>query len=267
MTDEQFREILRFFGLSWQGYRRVRRGVKKRLRARMLALGLRSASEYLQRLEADEEEREETERLMTVSISRFFRDGGLWQALECELLPGLVRGGEERIRGWSAGCACGEEAYSLKIVWKALRKRFDYVPELELWATDANPVLLEEAKHGVYGLSSLRDVPEGIRIDHFERKPGESRFAVSPSLKEGIRWGLHNLLADEPPSSGFHIVLLRNNLLTYYEKRLQIPAFQRVVSALRPGGMLIIGNREKLPQEAGSFVPVSTCPLVFKKAE
>lgn len=266
MTDDQFREILRFFGLSWEGYRRVRRGVKKRLRARMLALDLRSVKEYLQRLAADDEERDETERLMTVSISRFFRDRGLWQALECELLPALVQGGEGRISGWSAGCACGEEAYSLKIVWHALRSRFDCLPELDLWATDANPVLLDKAREGVYGPSSLREVPDGLRIALFERKRGENRFAVSGSLKEGIRWRVHNLLLDEPPSTGFHIVFLRNNLLTYYEKRLQIPAFHRVVSALRPGGMLIIGKREKLPWEAGSFIPVSSCPEAFKKA-
>ena len=266
MTDNQFREILRFFGLSWDGYRRVRRGVKKRLRARMLALGLRSVKEYLQRLEADYEEREETEQLMAVSISRFFRDRGLWEALECEVLPGLVHGGEGRISCWSAGCACGEEAYSLKIVWHALRNRFDRMPELDLWATDADPVLLDKARQGVYGPSSLREVPNGLRIALFERRPGENRFAVSSSLKEGIRWRVHNLLLDEPPSAGFHIVFLRNNLLTYYEKRLQVPAFHRVVSALRAGGMLIIGKREKLPWEAGSFIPVSSCPQVFKKA-
>jgi chemotaxis methyl-accepting protein methylase len=141
------------------------------------------------------------------------------------------------------------------------------MPELELWATDANPVLLEKARQGVYGPSSLREVSDGLRTAHFERRPGEARFAVSDRLMEGIHWRVHNILVDEPPSAGFHIIFLRNNLLTYYEKRLQIPAFQRTVSALRPGGMLIIGKGEKLPRQADSFVPVSTCPLVFQKVE
>ena len=87
MRDDQFREILRVFGLSWDGYRRVRRGVKKHLQAHMVTLGSRSVTEYLERLEGDGEASEEAERLMTVSISRFFRDIGLWQALGRGVLP------------------------------------------------------------------------------------------------------------------------------------------------------------------------------------
>jgi chemotaxis protein methyltransferase CheR len=265
MRDDQFREILRVFGLSWDGYRRVRRGVKKHLRAHMVTLGSRSVTEYLDRLEGDGEAREEAERLMTVSISRFFRDIGLWQALERGVLPELVRRGEDRIRVWSAGCACGEEAYSLRIVWQALGDRCDGLPDLELRATDANPSFLEKAREGIYGPSSLKELPDEWRASCFSRIPGEDRFTLADSLKEGIRWGIHNLVREEPPASGFHLVFLRNNLLTYYEKRLQVPAFHRIVSALRPGGVLIIGKKERIPGECGPFVPLTSCPYAFEK--
>ena len=76
---------------------------------------------------------------------------------------------------------------------------------------------------------------------------------------------VHNLVREEPPSSGFHLVFLRNNLLTYYEKRLQIPAFRRIVSSLRPGGVLIIGKKEKLPVECNDFVPLANCPFAYGK--
>ena len=73
--------------------------------------------------------------------------------------------------------------------------------------------------------------------------------------------------SEEPPAAGFHLVFLRNNLLTYYEKRLQVPAFHRIVSALGPGGILVIGKKERLPGECGSLVPLTTCPFAFEKAK
>ena len=265
MRDDQFREILRVFGLSWDGYRRVRRGVKKSLRAHMVALGSRSVKEYLDRLERSGEEREEAERLMTVSISRFFRDKDLWRALEQEVLPDLARTGEGRVRAWSAGCACGEEAYSLRIVWQALGDRWGGLPDLELWATDANPSYLEKARAGIYGPSSLKELPDEWRSAYFCRLPGQDRYAFSEPLKDGIRWGIHDLVRQESPASGFDLVFLRNNLLTYYGKELQIPAFSRIVSALRPGGVLIIGKKERLPGECGPLVPLAGCPYAFEK--
>ncbi len=265
MRDDQFRQILSFFGLSWDGYRRVRRGVKKRLQAHMLALGTRSVKGYLVRLEASPEASEEAERLMTVSISRFFRDIGLWQALGREVLPDLVRREEGGIRVWSAGCGCGEEAYSFLIVWQALGDRFGDLPKLDLWATDANPTFLEKAGEGVYGPSSLKELPDEWRAECFARKPAENRFTLSDALKGGIRWGVHDLVREEPPAVGFHLLFLRNNLLTYYEKRLQVPAFRRIVSALKPEGMLIIGKKERLPAESGPFVPQTNCPFAYRK--
>jgi chemotaxis methyl-accepting protein methylase len=231
----------------------------------MLALECRGLEEYLQRLERDAEERRKGERFMDVSISRFFRDMDLWQALEGEVLPGLILGADHGIRVWSAGCACGEEAYSLKIVWQTLCNRFEGLPALELWATDANPVFLERAREGIYTPSSLKEVPDRLRDTCFECLPRRNRFALSASLKRDIVWRPHNLVSEDPPSSGFHMVFLRNNLLTYYEKRLQIPAFGRVVSALREGGVLIVGLRERLPLESPQLVPLSCCPMIFEK--
>ena len=138
MDDKQFRAILCFYGLSWAGYQRVRRGVKKRLRAHMLTLEVRTVKEYLERLGSDREARRKGERLMDVSISRFFRDRDLWQALEQEVLPGRILRGDKSIRVWSAGCACGEEAYSVKMVWQILSTRLGGLPALgplKTWAS------------------------------------------------------------------------------------------------------------------------------------
>ena len=263
MRDDQFREILRVFGLSWDGYRRVRRGVKKSLRVHMVALGSRSVKEYLDRLERSREEREEAQRLMTVSISRFFRDKDLWRALERGVLPDLARTVEGRVRAWSAGCACGEEAYSLRIVWQSLDDRREGPADLELWATDANPSYLEKARAGIYGPSSLKELPDEWRAAYFSRIPGQDRFALSGPLKEGIRWGVHDLVRQECPASGFDLIFLRNNLLTYYQGQQMHTAFNGIVECLEDGGILIIGSHEHLPPTRRSMKRDPLCPWIY----
>ncbi len=265
MRDERFREVLRYFGLSWEGYRRVRRGVKKRLQAHMLALGTRSVKEYLERLEADPAEGREAERLLRVSISRFFRDVVLWHGLAQDVLPELTRRGGGPVRVWSAGCGCGEEAYSFRMIWQALGERIGGLPELELWATDASPDFLDKAREAVYGAGSLKEVPEEWRRACFDRRPRGNRFSLHRELKRDIRWRVHDLVREEPPAAGFHLVFLRNNLLTYYEKKVRDPVFQRIASALGPEGILILGKKERLPGEEGSLVPLIGCPYAYKK--
>jgi len=266
MNDHQFLQLLDWFGLSWSGYRKVRKGVKKRIACHMQQLGYRRMEEYLVALEKYPALEEQTQRLLTVSISRFFRDVGLWQLLEKHLLAGRIAKSRGTIKVWSAGCACGEEAYSFRMLWETVRGRLDPLPKLALWATDINPVVLAKAQTGIYSASSLKELPATWRATYF--KPmNQSTYAISDLLKEGIRWKLHNLLSDDPPQLGFHIILLRNNLLTYYTEDVQKPAFRNVVRSLASGGLLIIGAHEKLPDEFPELLPFSNQRCIFEKPE
>ena len=116
MNDESFAKLLEYFNLSWSGYRKVRKGVKKRIVRHMQSVGVTGIQAYLSLLDRDREIKKHCEKLMTVSISRFFRDKHLWQALEREIMPGLfsTMPDSEPFRVWSCGCARGEEAYSFK---------------------------------------------------------------------------------------------------------------------------------------------------------
>jgi chemotaxis protein methyltransferase CheR len=125
MDDQQFRQLLIHFQYSWAGYRKVRKGVKKRINRHMHQLGCRNMDAYLDKLDQSHKTRQACERLMTVSISRFFRDRQFWHTLEKKLLPELLESRAEKVKVWSAGCACGEEAYSFKIVWEGLKKSYD----------------------------------------------------------------------------------------------------------------------------------------------
>ena len=264
MDDQPFRNLLDFLRLSWTGYRKVRKGVKKRVSRFMEEMGCRRSDEFLSAIERNPELRKSVEILMTVSVSRFFRDRRLWRILEEPILPEIIARRVEKVKVWSAGCACGEEPYSFKILWDTMQRRFERLPELELWATDMNPLYLEKARRGIYPPSSLKELPPEWRAGYFSSGTGSSA-AVSASLKEGISWKVHNLLTDVPPQRGFQIIFLRNNLLTYYPDEVKEPALGRIIESLAPEGFLIIGAHEKLPAESQAFVPFSHHPNIFQK--
>jgi chemotaxis protein methyltransferase CheR len=264
MDDVEFGKLLVYLGYSWAGYRKVRKGVKKRVRRHMQRLGCRDISTYLNILQQQPGSRQECELLMTVSISRFFRDRRLWELLERRWLPDIIALNLPRLRVWSAGCACGEEAYSFRIVWERLKNRFESLPPLELAATDRHPQYLGRARSGIYTLSSLKEVEAEVRTQFFESRKGSRQFAVKAALKSNICWKLHHLLTD-PPGTGFNVVFLRNNILTYCRPEDQIAVVTKILNCLAPQGLLIIGSHETLPFETGQLPPMAECPFAFKK--
>lgn len=265
MDDHQFRRLLDGLGLSWTGYFRVRKGVKKRIVHHMQHLGCRRVDDYLMTVAQDPELERECQRLLTVSISRFFRDRSVWEALEESILPDLIAGGARSIKVWSAGCARGEEAYSFMIMWDILAPRFDKMPQLEMWATDLNPEAVEQGKAGVYSMSSLKETPRWVCDRYFTTIHNGRTFAVSGALKGCIRWAVHDLLGEDPPGEGFHIVFLRNNLLTYYEGPLLAGALNGIVGSLAPGGYLIIGAKESMKALPPRLTPLPCHPQIFQK--
>jgi chemotaxis protein methyltransferase CheR len=266
MDDPSFRQLLDHFGLSWAGYRRVRKGVKKRIQRHMEQLGYRTLAAYLKVMETDQGLRLDCERLLTVSISRFFRDRELFQLLENEILPSLAERQGDSIRAWVAGCARGEEAYSIKIVWAASQQGRGPRTTLELLATDLHPVYIAHAQTGIYSKSSLKELPVDIRDRYFIPSGDQRGFAIAQSLKRDVAWRVHHLLAD-PPDQGFHLITLRNNLLTYYDETVKVPAFRKIVKTLAPGGFLIAGSHEKIPFETSDLIPYRGIPYILQSLQ
>ena len=170
MHDDRFRQLLDAFNLKWSGYRKVRKGVKKRISRHMQQNNCPSMRAYLDLIVQNETVRRECELRLTVSISRFFRDQRLWQMLENRWLPDIIARNRLQIDVWSAGCACGEEVYSLKIIWQRLKSDFELVPPLEILATDRHPHYIERARSGIYNRSSLREVAVDVRAAFFESR-------------------------------------------------------------------------------------------------
>jgi len=264
MDDEQFRKILLYFGLSWEGYRKVRKGVKKRISRHMQYSGCHTINTYLMKLDQDKSLKMECESLLTVSISRFFRDRQMWTTLETSILPELLKNTVSKVKVWSAGCACGEEAYSFKIMWDRFKKKYAIPSILEVTATDINPMLLEKAGIGIYTPSSLKEV-NGTDISlYFEKVKRQNRYRIKDRLRNDIFWKQLDLRQDIFEEE-YHIIFLRNNILTYYLDPLKTDTFEKVLNHLDPPGFLIIGSNESLPSKNDKLEPVAPFSYVFRK--
>jgi len=257
--------LLDHLGLSWSGYLKVRKGVKKRLVRHMQQLKCYDMVAYLDLIDRDPDIRKEAGYLMAVSISRFFRDRQLWDALEKEFLPEFISRKRKEIRIWSAGCACGEEVYSIKIVCEHLKKRLKPTPSFRILATDFNPQYLNKAKAGIYASSSLKEVTTDEKERFFKKKAGKNHYQVIPEIKGVICWKIHDLF-QEPPDGNFHVIFLRNNLLTYHQEPVKTALFMQVISTLTTYGLLIIGSHETLPHTMVNLSPVQGFAYVFRKA-
>ena len=259
LTDGDFRKLLDHYDRPWRGFRKVRKGVLKRIRKHMTSLHCRSISEYIDLLERCPVEEEILQSYFRVTISRFNRDRYLWDYLADQIFPSLLQQ-TDKLKIWSAGCSCGEEVYSLKILW---HMHFSSQPAISILATDANSKCLERAQAGIYQKSSLREISEDTVSRCFVRSISQNGYAIRPQFKENIVWQQHNFLS-LPPAETFHIIFLRNNLLTYHKDPLQSAVLSKILSTLSPGGYLVIGAHETLPEQLFSLKCSEKCSMVFQ---
>jgi chemotaxis protein methyltransferase CheR len=263
MKDRLLDRILDHFDLSREGYGKVRRGATKRISRHMKALDCRDVEEYLGLLERNPPERAKAKEFLTVTISRFFRDPDLWETLMERIIPDLTRAGEA-VQVWSAGCASGEEPYSLKILWDRMGRRRATMTPLEIRATDINPAVLKKAREALYPRSSLKNMDDSCVNEYF-RPVKKNLYALRHDLKRSIHWVVHDLTSQGMPGEEFDLIFLRNNLLTYYKDTIKTPALTRIVEALRWGGWLIVGKKEKVPPIGLPLKPSVEHPCIFRK--
>lgn len=259
LNDSDFRRLLNHYEMPWRGYRKVRKGVMKRIRRHMTLLRCRSASEYISLLDSDRAKEETLHGLLKVTISRFYRDTYLWEHLAKHIIPNL-RQQTDTIKIWSAGCSCGEEVYSLKILFSM---SFQSSPALNILATDAHTKCLERAQKGRYKKSSLKELSEHTVSRFFIQSQNRKEFMILPELRENIVWQHHNFLSN-PPDAKFHIIFLRNNLLTYYNEHIQKVALCKIMKTLVHGGYLITGSHETLPPLELPLVRSEKCKMVYQ---
>jgi chemotaxis protein methyltransferase CheR len=261
---EFLRQVLPRLGLRWEGFRKVRRLVCKRLGRRLRELGLPRLDAYREHLQAYPAEWRILEGMCRVPVSRFYRDRAVFEALELEVLPSLARAAvvrrQRELFCWSACCASGEEPYTLAVVWRMrLAGRF---PELSLriLATDIDGHLLERARSGCYRASSLKALPQALRMEAFVAMGSQLCLKGEFRKVEFAQQDIRQRLPDGP----FDLILCRNAVLTYFAESLRRSVMKRTVALLRAGGALVIGTHESLPEGLG-LEPWPDCPATYRK--
>ena len=264
MSDDGCVEFLQWalprLSMRWAGFRKVRGQVCKRLKRRMSDLGLEGFAAYRKRLEADPQEWRTFDDLCHITISRFFRDKGVFEALRTRVLPEIaVRAQREgrRARCWSAGCASGEEPYTLRILWDLEVAGTCPGVTLSIIATDIDRSVLARACDGYFEATSLRELPPHLVTQGFERTG--NRFCVRTRHREDITF-LAQDLRSESPAGPFDLVLCRYLAFTYFAPPLQQNVLARIADRLAPNGYLVIGTHEQLPKHTVPLAPLPGAP-------
>jgi chemotaxis protein methyltransferase CheR len=251
--------------MRWAGFRKVRGQVCKRVKRRIRELNLDGFAAYRARLEAEPQEWSVLDEYCRITISRFFRDRGVFEVLRRRVLPDIAirasQSGREA-RCWSAGCASGEEPYSLRIIWdiEVASRQPDAV--LSITATDIDQAMLDRAREGCFEAASLRELPPHLVAQAFDRIG--DRFCVRPGHRAHLDF-LQQDIRSAAPQGQFDLVLCRNLAFTYFAPALQTRILAFLLEHILPKGYLVIGTHEQLPRQVPELTPLEGAPQVFER--
>jgi chemotaxis protein methyltransferase CheR len=252
--------------LRWPGYRKVRRTVCKRARRRLREIGLSDLEGYRAYLRDHPEEWARLDAFCRIPISRFYRDRGVFDELGRRILPDLAEaasaGGARGLRCWCAGCASGEEVYTLRIIWDLSVRPIQPRVRFEILGTDADAALLARAEAARYPRGSLKDLPAAWLEAAFTRE-GDA-FSLRSEFRRDVTFREQDIRRAQPDGP-FDLILCRNLAFTYFAGEQQRAVLRAIRARLAADGFLMIGGHERLPAGAGDLVQVAPKLPVYRK--
>ncbi len=248
-------------GLDLRGYKQST--LQRRIRKRMFQIGIPNFSEYLERVRTDQDEVRELLNTVLINVTEFFRDPQAWDTLRSTVVRilGSMRPGDS-FRAWCAGCASGEEPFSLAIMIA------DYLgpklPEydIKIYATDVDEDALNVARRGEYPVSSLRRLRPEWREKFFT---GKNHLRVNRDIRRMVIFGRSNLVSDAPISH-CNLVICRN-VLIYFDAITQKHVLARLHYALEPAGILFLGKAESKLSESRTFRQIHPRWRIFQRID
>ena len=256
-----FELLRRESGIDFSGYKGSTVG--RRIQRRLLLTRAGDMTEYLDRIAADPAELRSLYCDLLIGVTRFFRDEEAFQRLRRDILPAQVDGlgPEEELRVWVAGCATGEEAYSIAIAIAEEFRARNKVALFRVFATDVHGPSLDAASTGIYSADSVERVPEELRAQYF--RPHRDGFQVSPDLRSHVVFAHHNMLRDAP-FTRLDLVSCRN-VLIYFSGAMQRKALAAFHFALKINGAMMLGPSESPSSLAEEFGVVDARWKLFRK--
>lgn len=194
---------------------------------------------YIKAIKADKKMYDEFVNYLTINVSEFYRNPQLWENLEKEIFPELIKKYGNSIKVWSAACSTGDEPYSLAM----LLGKFMPLNKVKIIATDIDSQVLDKAKMGVYGGNSLNSLPEEFKKKYFTSVGGNA-YKISDEVKRCVEFKKHDLLRDPYPT-GCHLIVCRN-VLIYFTEDAKTEIYKKFNKALVQGGILFVGSTEQI---------------------
>ncbi|HTU85702.1 MAG TPA: CheR family methyltransferase, partial [Solirubrobacteraceae bacterium] len=264
-TDLTLEALLTFVketrGFDFTGYKRST--IQRRVAKRMSAVGAERYDDYLDYLELHGEEFAELFNTLLINTTGFFRDPQTWEYVVDEVVPQLLsaREPESPIRVWCAGCASGEEPYTVAMVLAGVMGDAAFRDRVKIYATDVDEEALDYARHGAYLPRQVEDVPHDALERFFERT--DQRYMFRKDLRRCVIYGRNDLVQDAPISR-IDMLVCRNTLM-YFTAETQAHILRRFHFALDDDGYLLLGKSEMLITHTDLFAPVELKRRVFRK--
>lgn len=265
-TDESFEALLRYMrdsrGFDFTGYKRT--SLMRRVRHRMDHAGYATFEEYLDALQAGSDEFAALFNTILINVTAFFRDPEAWEFIASDVVPRLLaeRGPNDPIRVWSAGCASGQEAYTLAMLLAEAMGADAFRQRVKIYATDIDEDALAEARTASYDAKAVESVPGDLLGRYFEQLNG--RYLFRKDLRRAVIFGRNDLVKDAPISR-VDLLVCRNTLM-YLNAETQRNVLGRLHFALAPQGTLFLGHAEMLLSHGDRFMPLNLKSRIFRKA-
>jgi two-component system CheB/CheR fusion protein len=265
--DAAFETLLQFIkesrGFDFTGYKRS--SIRRRVARRMQMVGAAGHADYLDLLQVDQDEFTHLFNTVLINVTGFLRDPEAWRELQEQIVPQLLAAKErgEAIRVWSAGCASGEEAYGLAMVFAEALGAEEFRQRVKVYATDVDEDALATARQASYGERELEAVPAEWRERYFERMA--DRYVFRSDLRRSVIFGRNDLVQDAP--IGRLDLLVCRNTLMYLNAETQARVLRRFHFALNPTGVMFLGKAEMLLSHGRLFLPVDIKRRFFRKAD
>lgn len=240
--------------------------LRRRIAVRMRARGVHTYGDYAHILDSDASEYDRLLDALTINVTKLFRNWEVYAAMAARVVPALWHTDRPAIRVWSAGCASGEEPYSLAILFHRFAATAGMLPQIgrvDVLGTDIDRACLTSAERGEFEESDFAETPSELRERYFAPI---APFAVTAGVRRLVRFERRDLLADAEPSGPFDMICCRN-VLIYFDRDSQERLFERFYRALAPGGVLVLGKVETLLGGARSlFAAIDARERIFKRA-
>lgn len=255
--------VFRKYGLNLNYYKPAT--VSRRIERRMKLMAQNDPQKYIELLSRDPEELHLLYGDLMIGVTDFFRDEQTFENLRENILPELFKNLEKEgeLRIWVAGCATGQEAYSIMIAVSEELKDINELCKIKMFASDSYKPHIEKASKGIYSDTDVKSIPLNLLEKYFVKKE-KNKFQIRGDIRNKVVFSHHDITSD-PPFTRLHMVSCRN-LLIYFNNEARIRALSTFHFTLQPEGLLFLGNSESVTPMENNFIPVDRKHNIFKRA-